>query len=225
MSADDGFSRTATKAGIERAKKLGFEVVAEEYVPNAASDVSSALTKIKPKNAELILGSAHMVESIAMIRQSHELGITPSAFGATIAPQTPDFVKTLGDRAEGVLGSTQWTVRTAGSDKWFGTATDYAESYRTRFGGREPAYQNAQATAACLALILSAEKAGSVDANKVRDQLAKLDEQTFFGPIKFNAQGQNTAKSMAVIQVQGGRALGVWPKSSAETTLKWPAKG
>jgi len=225
MSADDGFSRTATKAGVERAKALGFEVVAEEYVPNAASDVSSALTKIKPKNAELILGSAHMVESIAMIRQSHELGITPSAFGATIAPQTPDFVKTLGDRAEGVLGSTQWTVRTAGSDKWFGTATDYAESYRARFGGREPAYQNAQATAACLALILSAEKAGSVDANKVRDQLAKLDEQTFFGPIKFNAQGQNIAKSMAVIQVQGGRALGVWPKSSAETTLKWPAKG
>jgi branched-chain amino acid transport system substrate-binding protein len=225
MSADDGFSRTATKAGVARARELGFEVVAEEYVPNAASDVSSALTKIKATNPELILGSAHMVESIAMIRQSHELGITPSAFGATIAPQTPDFVKTLGDRAEGVLGSTQWTVRTAGSDKWFGTATDYAESYRTRFGGREPAYQNAQATAACLALILSAEKAGSTDANKIRDQLAKLDEQTFFGPIKFNAQGQNIAKSMAVIQVQGGRALGVWPKSSAEATLKWPAKG
>lgn len=224
MSADDGFSRTATRAGIARAKQLGFEVVAEEYVPNAASDVSSALTKIKPKNAELILGSAHMVESIAMVRQSHELGISPSAFGATIAPQTPDFVKTLGERAEGVLGSTQWTTRTAGSDKWFGTATHYAELYRARFGGREPAYQNAQATAACLALILAAEKAGSSDANAVRDQLAKLDEQTFFGPIKFNAQGQNTAKSMAVIQVQGGKALGVWPKSSAEAPLKWPAK-
>jgi branched-chain amino acid transport system substrate-binding protein len=224
ISADDGFSKTATRGGIAKAQELGFEVVAEEYVPKAASDVSSALTKIKPKNPDVIFGSAHVVESIAIVRQAGDLGVQPIVFAETIAPHTPDFVKTLGPAAEGVLGSTQWTLKTAGADKYFGTAPDYAATISRQFGGREPAYQNAEATAACLALVLAAEKAGSTDANKVRDELAKLDEQTFFGPIKFNEKGQNTSKNMSVIQIQDGRAVGVWPKRSAEAPLRWPVK-
>ena len=224
ISADDGFSKTATRAGIARAQQLGFEVVAEEYVPNAASDVSSALTKIKPKNPEVIFGSAHMVESIAIVRQALELGVTPSAFAETIAPPTPDFAKSLGAAAEGVLGSTQWTPKMSGSDKWFGTAGQFATTHRKMFEGREPAYQNAQATAACLALILAVEKAGTTDPNPVREQLAKLDEQTFFGPLKFSDKGQNVVKPMAVIQIQNGRPVGIWPKASAEAALKWPGR-
>jgi branched-chain amino acid transport system substrate-binding protein len=225
ISADDGFSKTATKAGIARAQQLGFQVVAEEYVPNGSSDVSSALTKIKPTKPDVIVGSAHVVESIAIVRQSLELGVAPLAFAETIAPQTPDFVKALGPASEGVLGSTQWTPKALGKDKWFGTARDYAALYSKTFAGRVPAYQNAEATAACLALITAVEKAGSTDPNKVRDALAKLDEQTFFGPITFSPQGQNLVKPMAVIQIQGGRPVGVWPKASAEAPLKWPAKG
>ena len=222
ISADDGFSKTATRGGMAKAQELGFQIVGEEYVPKAASDVSSALTKIKPKNPDVIFGSAHVVESIAMVRQAVELGVKPILFAETIAPHTPDFVKTLGPASEGVLGSTQWTTKTAGSDKYFGSAPDYAATFSRQFGGREPAYQNAQATAACLALILSAEKAGTTEPNAVRDQLAKLDEQTFFGPLKFNEKGQNVVKNMAVIQIQNGRAVGVWPKASAEAPLKMP---
>jgi branched-chain amino acid transport system substrate-binding protein len=73
-----------------------------------------------------------------------------------------------------------------------------------------------------LALILAAEKAGSTDPNKVRDELAKLDEQTFFGPLKFSPSGQNVVKAMSVVQIQNGHAVGVWPKDSAEAPLKWP---
>lgn len=222
ISADDGFSKTATRGGIAKAQELGFQVVAEEYVPNATPDVSSALTKIKPKNPDVIIGSAHMVETIAIVRQSAELGVKPKGFAATIAPHTPDFVKTLGPAADGVLGSTQWTTKTAGSDKWFGSASDYATTFSKQFAGREPAYQNAEATAGCLALILAVEKAGTTEANAVREQMAKLDEQTFFGPIKFNAQGQNVTKFMSVVQVQNGKAVGVWPKDSAEAQLQWP---
>jgi branched-chain amino acid transport system substrate-binding protein len=225
LSADDGFSKTATRAAIARAKQLGLEVVAEEYVPNGAPDVSSALTKIKPKNPDVILGSAHMVESIALVRQSLELGLTPLGFGATIAPPTPDFAKALGPAAEGVLGSTQWTAKVAGSDKWFGTAGNFADAHRKQFAGREPVYHNAQAAAACLSLILAVEKAGTTDPNSVRDQLAKLDEPTFFGPLKFNEKGQNVSKPMSVIQIQNGKPVAVWPKASAEGPLKWPGRG
>ena len=115
VSADDGFSKTATEGGIAEAKKQGFTVLPAQYVPNGTSDVSSALTKIKGQQPDVIIGSVHLVEGIAIVKQAHELGVTPSGgFGETVAPPTPDFVKTLGGQAEGVLGSTQWTETVKG---------------------------------------------------------------------------------------------------------------
>jgi branched-chain amino acid transport system substrate-binding protein len=222
VSADDGFSKTAAAGGVAKAKELGFEVVAEEYVPNGTSDVSTALTKIKPKNPDVILGSVHLAEGIAIIKQSKELGLAPKGFGETVAPPTPDFVKTLAASAEGVLGSSQWTTKTAGSDKYFGTATEYATTFAGQFSGRQPQYHGAEATAACLAMVLAVEKAGSIEPDKVRDALAALDTPSFFGPLKFTEKGQNLTKQMVVIQIQDGKQMTVWPKESAEAPLKWP---
>jgi branched-chain amino acid transport system substrate-binding protein len=224
VSADDGFSKTATQGGIAKAKDLGFTVVAEEYVPNATTDVSAALTKIKPKNPDVIIGSVHLSEGVAIIKQSKELGVTPpGGFAETVAPPIPDFTKTLSTSAEGVLGSTQWTPKTAGSDKYFGTAADYNKAFKAAYADRDPVYHNAEATAGCLALALAVEKAGSTEPNAVRDALAALDTPSFFGPIKFNAQGMNVTKPMAVVQIQNGKPVAVWPKDSAEAPLKWPA--
>jgi branched-chain amino acid transport system substrate-binding protein len=226
ISADDGFSKTVTKAGVDRAKQLGFQVTAEEYVANGTSDVSSALMKVKAKIPDVIIGSVHLAEGVAIVRQSAELGIKPKAgFAETVAPPVPDFAKSLGSLAEGVLGSTQWTKETAGKDEWFGTAADYNTTFTTQYGGRAPQYHNAQATAACLSFALAVKKTGSTDPARVRDAVAKLDEKTFFGSIKFNDAGQNVSKPMAVIQIQGGKSVSVWPKESAESAMKWPAVG
>src|SRR5262249_31316041 len=150
--------------------------------------VSGALTKIKSKHPDVIVGSAHLVEGIALVKQARELGVRPAGgFAETVAPPTSDFVETLGGAAEGGLGSSQGTAKTAGSDRWFGSAADYAATFSAQFGGRAPEYHGAEGTAACLALVLAVEKAGTTDPDKVRDALAGLDEQSFFGPLKFNA--------------------------------------
>lgn len=222
VSADDGFSKTVTQGGIARAKSLGFTVTGVEYVPNGTSDVSSALTKLKGAHPDVIIGSAHVTEGVALVRQAKELGVAPSGFAETVAPPTPDFAQSLGANAEGVLGSTQWTPKTPGKDAWFGTAADYAATFAKQFGGRTPEYHGAEATAACLALVLAVQKAGSTDPGEVRDALAGLNEQTFFGPLKFDPTGQNKTKTMQVIQVQGGKPIGVWPKAAAEAPMKWP---
>jgi branched-chain amino acid transport system substrate-binding protein len=224
VSADDGFSKTVTKGGVAKAQALGFTVVATEYVPNGTSDVSAALTKIKPKNPDVVIGSVHLAEGVAIIKQSKELGVNPpGGFAETVAPPTPDFAQALGASANGVLGSTQWTVKTSGSDKWFGSAADYNATFKKQLG-HDAEYHGAEATAACLALVLAVEKAGSTDPDKVRATLAALDEQTFFGPLKFSPTGQNVTKTMGVIQVQNGKPVAVWPKDSSEGPLVWPGK-
>ncbi|MHB1172563.1 MAG: amino acid ABC transporter substrate-binding protein [Lacisediminihabitans sp.] len=221
LSADDGFSKTVTEGGMKTAKDLGFTVLDSQYFPNGTSDVSSALTKVKGQNPDVIIGSVHLVEGVAIIKQAKELGVTPAGFGESVAPPTPDFAKTLGALAENVLGSSQWTDAVSGKDKYFGTAKDYAKDVQTMFG-HAPDYHDAEASAACLAFVLAAEKAGSSQPDKVRDALSGLDTESFFGKIKFDATGQNIYKPMLVIQVQNGKAVTVWPKESAEAKMIWP---
>jgi branched-chain amino acid transport system substrate-binding protein len=224
LSADDGFSQTAAKGGVAGAKKRGLQVVAQESFPEHTTDVSSALTKVKGKNPDVILGSVHIEEGIAIVKQSKELGVKPAGgFGETVAPPTPDFQKALGDSANGVVGSTQWTAQVKGSDSVFGSATQYAKDFESRFGAKAE-YHSAEAAAACLALVKGLEKAGSSDPKKVRDAVAALDMPSFFGPIKFNDKGQNVTKPMSAIQVQNGEVVTVFPKEQQEKPLQWPAK-
>jgi branched-chain amino acid transport system substrate-binding protein len=225
VSADDGFSKTAAKAGEAEARRQGLEVVGVEYVPNGTTDVSSALTKLRPLRPDLVLGSVHLQEGIAIVRQSKELGLSPpGGFGETVAPATPDFVRTLGKSAEGVMGSAQWTPDVPGRDDWFGSAADYTAGFRAKFN-REPVYLNAEATAACLAMVMAMERADSLEPDKVRDALDDLDVDTFFGPIRFDPTGKNTAKPMYVIQIQDGKVVTVWPRGPLAQPLRPPAPG
>ena len=222
LSADDGFSKTVAQTGALEAQKQGMRVLATEFFPNGATDVSSALTKVKGLKPDLIIGSVHLAEGVAIIKQAKELGVKPAGgFGETVAPPTPDFVRTLAADAEGVLGSSQWVPEVKGDDKWFGTARDYSAAFQKKFGA-EPAYHNAQASAACLTLVLGVEKADSIDPGRVREAVASIDTQSFFGPIKFDPTGKNVTKKMAVIQIQGGQPITVWPKEAATKALVWP---
>ena len=209
ISADDGFSKTAAEGGIAE-------------VPEHTTNVSSALTKIRPKKPDLVLVSAHVEEGIAIVKQSKELGLNPKGFGETVAPPTPDFTKALGKNAEGVVGSTQWTADSKGQDDVFGTAKDYAEGFKQRFG-ETAEYHSAEAAAACLALVMGVEKAGSTDPAKVRDAIAGLDTESFFGPIKFDDTGKNADKPMSAIQIQNGEPVTIYPSDQAQAKLQWPA--
>ncbi len=101
LSADDGFSKTGAKGGMDTAKKLGFNVLPAQYFPAGSTDVSSALTKVKGDHPDVIIGTVHLEEGVAIVKQAKELGITPQGFGETVAPPTPDFAKALGNLANG----------------------------------------------------------------------------------------------------------------------------
>jgi branched-chain amino acid transport system substrate-binding protein len=66
------------------------------------------------------------------------------------------------------------------------------------------------------------QKAGSLDPEKVRDAIAATNIMTAYGPIKFDERGVNVGKRMAVIQVQDGRPVVVYPATTAEKKLTYP---
>jgi branched-chain amino acid transport system substrate-binding protein len=222
LSADDGFSKAVAVSGAKDAKALGWSTLPTQYYPNGTSDVSTAITAIKHRHPDVVFESGHNEEGIALIKQAQELGLKPRGFAETVAPPTPEFAQTLGKQANGVLGSSQWVPTSApDSDKYFGTAMAYAQAYQKAFG-QAPDYHGASASAACLAMVLSIEKANSTDADKVRDAMAALSTDSFYGHISFDSTGKNANKPMVVIQIQNEKAVPVWPRSIATAKLIWP---
>ena len=66
------------------------------------------------------------------------------------------------------------------------------------------------------------QRGGSLDTEKVRDALAKLDVTTFFGILKFDSRGLNVFKPMVVNQIQNGELVTVWPAGLAQAKVAWP---
>jgi branched-chain amino acid transport system substrate-binding protein len=233
IAANDGFSQHAAEQGVKEAQAKGITVLpsptaytSSTKVAANVTDVTPALIAIKGLNPDVIIISGHLNEAVAAVKQASELGEKPKlGFAATVAPPTPAFISALGASSEGVLGSTQWVPEISASDSLFGNAQSFLTNFTGTFGWsvNQYPYQAADAAAGCEALALAIEKAGSTDATKVRDALAGLKADTFYGHIEFDATGMNTNKPMYVIQIQKAAFVTVYPSNLATKQAIWPA--
>src|SRR5712691_2580397 len=222
LSADDPFSVEVADAAKTYAEQKGLQVVYYQKYPNASTDLRAPLTETKARNPDLFLNSGHLQESIAIVQQAKELGFSPKGFGFSVGPGTPDFHTTLQNDANYVMSGTQWAaaLKFQGEDL-FKTPDAYNTAFKQAFN-YEPAYQSADGTACGVAYVKAIEAAGSIDTEKVRDQIAKLSFTSFYGVIKFDERGINATKPMVVEQWQNGRRATVWPADVAETKALWP---
>lgn len=211
ITPDDLLPLTVAEAAKDYATKQGMQVVLYEKYPKDAKDFSGLMAQIKAKNPDVLIGSGYINDAIAQIRQAKELKINPKAIVYPVPVALPEFVKTLGGDAENIIGSDWWTSAMAWKGPLFGSAKEYNDSFKAA-KGYDPNYNVAGSSAAGLALQLAIEKAGTLDVNKVRDALASLDIETFFGPIKYDNRGVNVAATVSVIQIQNGKSTLVWPQ-------------
>jgi branched-chain amino acid transport system substrate-binding protein len=222
LSADDPFSVEVADAAKTYAEQKGLQVVYYQKYPNASTDLRAPLTETKAKSPDLFLNSGHLQESVAIMQQSKELGFSPKGMGFSVGPSIPDFESTLKSDSNFVLGGTQWTaaLKYQGDDQ-FKTPAAYNDLYKQTFN-YEPAYQSADATVSGVAFVKAIETAGSIEPDKVRDAIAKLNFMSFYGQIKFDERGINVTKPMAVEQWQNGKRVTVFPADVAEAKAMWP---
>lgn len=226
INANDAFSTEVAKAAVSFAKDHGMDVVYTQSYPSAATDLTGILTQIKTSAnggvPDMILGSGHEDEAVTTMKQAKQLGINPKLWAFTVGPGLPDYITTLGGDANDVLSSSQWTpqVKYQGQDV-FGTAQKFNGLYQAAYH-QAPSYQAAESAACGLALQYAIQQAGSVDPQKVRDALAKLDVTTFYGEIKFSANGENNTKPMVTTQIQHGKLNTVFPANVANSPLTYP---
>src|SRR5262249_49327604 len=162
--------------------------VVDQRYSDKASDFNSVLSLIKSQNVDAILVAGHETEILNFIRQAKTLNVSPKFYSFTVGVPTADFRSALGGDADYAYGMTSWLRSPTFKDEYFGNAEQFASEYKKRFG-YDADYHAAAAAATVEAFVKAIEAAGTLDPAKLRDAIAKLDFDSLYGRIKFNAVG------------------------------------
>jgi branched-chain amino acid transport system substrate-binding protein len=209
------FGQSNYKAMHDEAQKAGLTIVDEEAYQASSPDYKSLLQRVKSKNPEVIYFASYLLDASTLMRQSSEVGLTPKYFTSAgtgfAAAEFPTQDKGAGKYAEYTFSVSQW-LPTA---RWKGSK-EFDEAF-FKLTGAHPAYHAMEAYATLVVAVAAIQKAGRADATAIRDAIRGVEiPETPFGPVKFDARGQN-AHPVLMTQVQAGQYKVVWPASAAET--------
>jgi branched-chain amino acid transport system substrate-binding protein len=217
---NDNFSQDVRDGVAEDAKRWGMRVVIDDKLPPEINDMAATLTKVKALKPDILVVSGHEKGAVLAVRQVAELRVDVPMLALTHC-DSAQITDKFGKAAEYAVCGSQWDRTLTYEGHWFGTAENYAQMFDKEYK-YSPPYQAAESTASVLTFVDAFQRAGSLDQQKVRDALAKTDLMTFFGPIKFDATGKNTAKSMVLYQVQDGQYKVVAPSRWASSKIIYP---
>jgi len=216
VNEDTLFTKASAVGVAEIAKKKGMQVVFQEAYPKGNTDFSALLVKMKAANPDVIAASTYFDDAVAITRQMKELNVNPKMYGVTVGGDLPKFYDLLKQNAEYVYGSTQWEASLP-----YPGQKEFVDAYQKKFG-HEPVYHSAAGYAGCVIYAEGVRRAGTLDSDKVREQLLKLETRTFFGDYKVDADGFQTAHKMVMFQWLDGKKVTVWPDELASGKPRFP---
>ena len=218
---DDAFSLDVRQGVVDTMKKYKMTAAIDDRMPKDLNDITGFLTKVKALKPDVLIVSGHEKGAVTAARQMADLKIQVPLVGLThceAAKVTQDFPKA----SEDFVCPTQWDETMKIGDKLFGTAANYNTEIKAAYGYKVVPYQTAQASAAVYVWADAFKRANSLDKEKLREALTKTDLETFYGHVKFAADGSNPGKTITLRQIQHGKYNVVWPEKIAASKLNYP---
>lgn len=230
LSEDTLFPKATAQGTVELAKKRGLQVVLAESYPKGTTDFTALLRKVAAAKPDVIAAATYFDDSVAITRGLKALDINPRLFGVTVGGDLPKFYETLGRDAEFVYGGSQWmaelvTLRAGGLipiARQYPGAAEFIEAHNREFPGASLSYQTVAGYGACQIFAEAVRQAGSLDANRIREVILKLDTHTAYGAFKVDEGGFQVAHKMVLFQWQDGRKAIVWPEELAVDRPRFP---
>lgn len=212
LARNDLFPLAIAKVMEKSAKDRGMEIVMFDNYAIGTIDHSAAITKMRAARPDWVFGTGYINDLVAMRKQMNDLGVKPAVVSMIAGPAYKEFVDAAGALANGVSSSAWWhnSVRYKGVDV-FGSTEAFNAAWAKKYDNSIPDYIEASSAACGVVLQLAIEKAQSVDPKKVRDAIAALDVTTFYGKVKFGANGQITSLEPPVFQIQDGKPAVIHP--------------
>lgn len=219
---------TGTAGVVE--SKMGYKIKGQEVYPTGASDFSAGLIKAKGQNAQIILTVFDMPQSGILLKQWKSMKI-PAMVAGFISPMAgPGAWKTFEGKIGGLI-NTNFEIGSAIPVEKYPAATKFYDSYQKKFGqpmeaghGPAPSYDSVYILAEAI------ERAGSLDPDKISEEIKKTDRQGVIGRIKFDDGNQviygndpaQAALGCVSQWTEDGKRVIVYPKSIAEGAIKLP---
>ena len=202
------------------AKQAGIDLVAVESYEAKSPDYKAVLQRVKKANPEVIYFCSYLLDATTLMRQAREMDLNPKYYtsaGTGFAAAEFPTPKGAGKNAEYTFSVSQWLPEA----KWAGSKEFDAEYFK-RFNSH-PAYHAMQAYSALRVAAQAISDAKSAESGKIRDAIKNLNmDMTPFGPIRFDAIGQNQ-HPVLITQVQGGKYRVVYPAEAADSKAIIPA--
>ncbi|KAA0073583.1 amino acid ABC transporter substrate-binding protein [Tardiphaga sp. P9-11] len=220
LARNDLFPLAIAQEMEKSAKANGLEVVYfEKYAINTL-DHSATLSQIKSLNPQWVFVTGYTNDLLLIRKQMVDQQMKAGVVTMIAGPAYQEFIESAGQSAENISSASWWHPAEQYNGKdIFGSTANFVKLFKDKYK-LEPDYAHASA-AVCGALFqMAIEKAGSLDRDKVRDELAKMDVVTFWGPVKFGANGQINSLEPPVFQIQAGKPVVLFPDAIKQGEFK-----
>jgi len=220
LARNDLFPLAIAQEMEKSAKASGFEVVYFEKYAIGTLDHSATLSQMKSLAPQWVFVTGYINDLLLIRKQMVDQQMKAPVVTMIAGPAYQDFIESAGQSAENITSASWWhPAEEYASKDIFGSTSNFVKLFKDKYKS-EPDYGQASA-AVCGALFqIAIERAGSLDREKVRDELAKMDVVTFFGPVKFGPNGQINSLEPPVFQIQGAKPVVLFPQAIKQGELK-----
>ena len=169
----------------------------KEFFEHGTSDFYTILTKLKASGADGAFVAAETQDGSIFVKQKAEFGLQLKVFGVG-SWATADFMKLTGASSEGIYAAVPY-ASTMDTPK----NKAFVEAYTARYK-EAPGKYSAAGYNAINILAAAINRAGSTDAEKIREALTKTNYEGPNGKFVFDAKGQASGFNVVLVQLQKG---------------------
>ena len=192
------------RGGVEEFEKnlsaLGVKTVLTEYFDHGTTDFYTIATKIRAAKPDGMFVAAETQDGSIFMKQIRELGVDTKVFGVG-SWATSDFIKLTGDAAEGIYAAVPY-VSAIPAPRNVAFVKKYEAAY-----GKKPGKYGAAGYNAVNIVAAAIERAGSADAEAIREALTKTHYEAPNGVYGFTDKGQAYGFDAVLVQLKGGEPV------------------
>jgi len=218
LGEDSSFPITFMEGAGKLAEASGYTIVYNETYPRGTTDLTSHISEIKNRSADVLIAGTYLAESELVVRTCKEIDYDPEAIFTTVGPALAEFGQDLGNDSLYVWSGVHFHPDMPAGKNW-------SQRFHDKYG-REPDYLAAGAYAICQILEQAVESTRSTNNTVLRDYVSETTFQTVVGELKFRSNGQ-PHYGMLTIQWQmvedEPSNVVVWPAESATNDPIYPA--
>ncbi len=181
ISPNDAVGQTLVPVQVVAYKAAGIETVYDEKFDRGMADFTPLITRMMARGADIFeLDGDAPGDAGLMVKQARQMGYKGIII-QTGGPGIDEIMRVAGKLAEGFLSYDLFDPADPG-------AQEFVKRYRAQFtgpiSGLSPIYYNGTKI-----LVEAIRRADSVDVDKVKEQLEKLDGfHTLFGPVRWDGK-------------------------------------